>query len=272
MSIHIDKLAVVLDRSGRLPLYHQLKRWVANRVLSGEMPPGTRLPDEMEICSSLGVSRGVVRQALTELVYEGMLVRQRGRGTFVSVPKTAEGLISGLRGLSDDAALRGQQVDSRVLSLREVAANEAAARQLKVPAGEPVVELERLRRVDGEPHVLVTSYLVSAMVPGLASQDFNGPASLYKVLREQYELPVVSGVRRVEATLARAREAGQLEVRRGAPLLLLTSVSFTTGERPLEYFVALHRGDRTAFEVGWSRPAGNASHFAEVASRDGSRP
>jgi GntR family transcriptional regulator len=264
MSIHIDKLGTVLDRSGPVPLYHQLKQWLANRILSGELPPGSRLPDELDISQRLGVSRGVVRQALTELSYEGLINRQRGRGTFVSTPKTAEGLISGLRGLADDALLRGQEVKSRVLVLREVTATEPVARSLNLGPAEPVVELERVRMLDGEPHVLVVTYLPAILVPGLARRDLNGTVSLYRILREEYELPIVSAVRRVEATVAGVREARLLAIDRGSPLLSLRNIGYTTGDRPLDYFVALHRGDRTAFEVELSNPTGGARRFAEV--------
>jgi GntR family transcriptional regulator len=270
MYIHIDRLRTVLDRSGPVPLYHQLKQWLANRILSGELPPGSQLPDELEICERLGVSRGVVRQALTELTYEGLISRQRGRGTFVSLPKTPEGLISGLRGLADDAALRGQEVQSRVLVLSQVPASETVARQLNLAPGEAVVELERVRSIDGEPHVLVATYLPAVLVPGLDRRDMSGSTSLYRILREEYELPVVSGVRRVEAVVAEARQARLLGTEKGAPLLCLRSTGYTTGKRALDYFIAFHRGDRTAFEVEFSSQVGTASRFAPVdVSRDG---
>ncbi len=264
MSIHIDSLAASLDRSGQLPLYRQLKQWLGNRILSGELARGSRLPDELDMCARLGVSRGVVRQALTELRYEGLVERGRGRGTFVSVPKTAEGLIGGLRGLAEDAALRGQVVRSRVLSLREVPADHGVARSLGLRPGESVVELERLRWLDDEPHVLVTTYLPGALVPGLTGRDLDGTVSLYTLLREQYGLAVLSSVRRVEARLAGGREAGLLGVRRGTALLVLRSIGYTTGNRPLDYFVALHRADRSAFEVELTSPVGGSSRFAQV--------
>jgi GntR family transcriptional regulator len=264
MSLHIDNLGSVLDRSGPVPLYHQIKQWLSSRILSGELAPGTQLPDELEICERLGVSRGVVRQAMTELCFEGLLNRHRGRGTFVSVPKTTEGLISGLRGLADDAALRNQQVHSTVLVLREVPANETVARSLGLSPGAPVVELERARAVGAEPHVLVTTYLPSLLVPGLTQRDLTGAVSLYRILRQEYELPIVAAHRRVEATVAGAREARFLAVKRGAPLLVLHNVGYTTGRRPLDYFVAFHRGDRSAFEVDLSSPLGSASRFEQV--------
>ena len=127
MSIHMDMLGTVLDHSTPVPLYYQFKQWLSGCISSGELAPGTRLPDELELCERLGVSRGVVRQALTELCYEGLIYRQRGRGTFVSAPKTAEGLISDLGGLADDAASRGQKVESKVLVLREAPVTDSVA-------------------------------------------------------------------------------------------------------------------------------------------------
>ena len=264
MSIHIDMWGGAVDHSKPIPLYYQFKQWLSICIFSGELAPGTRLPDEFELCQRLGVSRGVVRQALTELCYEGVIYRQRGRGTFVSAQKTSEGLISGLRGLVDDAAMRGQVVESKVLVLREVPATDGVARSLNLSPHEPVVELERVRALDGQPHVLTVTYLPAALVPGLAQRDLNGAGSLYRLLREEYGLALLSSRRRVEAATAGAREARLLEVERGAPLLVLYSTSYTTDRRVLEYFTAFHRGDRSAFEVELSSPVGSASRFEQV--------
>jgi GntR family transcriptional regulator len=263
--IDLDKLATVVDRSAPVPLYYQFKQWLSAGILAGELPPGTQLPEESELCERLGVSRGVVRQALTELVYEGLIYRQRGRGTFVSEPKTAEGLISGVRGLADDAAERGQAVSSKVVQLREAPAAQQVARSLSLAPGAPVVELERVRALDGEPHVLVMTYLPAGLVPGLAGRDLSGPASLYQILREDYQLPVVASRRRVEAAAAGPREAHLLGIRRGDPLLVLRSIGYTTGRRPLDYFIAFHRGDKSAFEIELGSSAdGGPGRFERV--------
>jgi GntR family transcriptional regulator len=265
MSIRLDNSSwQAFDRSAPVPLYYQLKQWLSGRILAGELQPGAQVPSEAELCERLGISRGVVRQALSELRYEGLIDRERGRGTFVSRPKTAEGLISGLRGLADDAASRGETIDSKVLVLHEAPASEAVARALSLAPGDPVVELERLRSLDGEPHVLVMTYLPAVLVPGLAKRDLSGSESLYRILREEYGLASVSSRRRVEASLAGAREAHLLGIERGAPLLVLRSVGYTTGKRPFDYFIAYHRGDRSAFEVVLSSPAGGAATFERV--------
>ncbi len=248
MSVHLDS-APSIDRTSVAPLYLQLKQWLSTRIVSGELPPGTQLPGDHELSERLGVSRGVVRQALSELRHDGLIERERGRGTFVSQPKTAQGLIGSLRGLADDAALRGQRIDSTVLRLVERPPDELIAEKLRLAPGAPVAEIERLRTLDGEPWVLVVTYLPAALVPGIVRHDLGGAVSLYRVLREEYGLVPASAVRRVEAAVTDAREAHLLRMRVGEPLLVLRSISYTADEHPLEYFVARHRGDRSAFEV-----------------------
>jgi GntR family transcriptional regulator len=248
MSIHLDS-APPLDRTSVAPLYHQLKQWLSTRIVSGELQPGTQLPGDYELSERLGVSRGVVRQALSELRHDGLIERERGRGTFVSRPKTAQGLIGSMRGLADDAALRGQEVVSTVLRLAETPADDVVAAKLELEPGTPLVELERLRTLDGDPWVLTVTYLPAALVPGLVRRDLGGIASVYRILREEYGLAPASAVRRVEAAVTDAREAHLLRMRVGEPLLVLRSISYTADGRPLEYFVARHRGDRSAFEV-----------------------
>ncbi len=270
MSIRLDLDPKILDRSHPTPLYHQLKQWLATHIYSGDLPPGSKLPDEFELCERLDVSRGVVRQALTELCYEGLLYRQRGRGTYVAAPKSPVGLIGGLAGTADEAARRGQQIDSLVLMLREAPASDAVASRLDLAPGDPVIELERVRSIDGQRRVLVLTYLPSALVPGLTKRDLSGSASLYRILREDYGLVIVSAVRVVEAMVAGAREARLLRIKRGDPLLVLRSVGRTVGHRPLDFFIAYHRGDSSAFEARLSSPGRAVAHFEHVPLASGS--
>jgi len=73
-----------LDPTSPIPLYHQLKTHILERVHSGEFLPGARIPTEHEICESYGVSRTTARQALTELADEGVIIRARRRGSIVT--------------------------------------------------------------------------------------------------------------------------------------------------------------------------------------------
>ncbi len=238
-----------IDRTSPVPLYHQVKQYISAQIATGALLPGQQLPGEHELCRLYDVSRTVIRQALNELGYEGLIDKQRGKGTFVAKTKVNLGLMSGLAGLADDVARRGQSLESKVLTLREAPATASVAARLQLEPGKPGVELERQRFVDGQPWALVVAYLPAELVPDLVERDFSGAESLYRVVRQEYELPIISSTRRVEAAVADEREAPLLGIRRGDPVIVLRSLSFTAGMRPLEYYVAHHRGDQSAFEV-----------------------
>jgi GntR family transcriptional regulator len=241
--------APALDRGSPIPLYYQVKQRISAQIATGRLVPGQQLPGEHELCRLYDVSRTVIRQALTELGYEGLIDKRRGKGTFVAKTKVAEGLISGLAGLADDVAQRGQTLESKVLTLREEPATASVAARLQLEPGESVVELERQRFVDGQPWVLTVAYLPARLVPGLIDRDLSGTESLYRIIREEYRLPIISSTRRVEAAVADEHEAPLLGIRSGDPVIVLRSLSFTSGMRPVEYFVAHHRGDQSAFEI-----------------------
>ena len=238
-----------VDRTSAIPYYYQLKQSLSDRITRGELAPGAQLPGEHELCALYDVSRTVVRQALNELAYEGLVERHRGKGTFVARLKMPEGLISRLTGLHEDATARGQVLRSTVLTLKEVPATSSVAERLRIRPDEMVIELERLRFMDGEPWVVVTTYLPVALTPDLARRDLGGDVSLYRLLERDYSLPIVAAVRTVEATVASPRDAALLRIAEGDPILVLRSVSLTTEDRPLEYFIAHHRGDQSAFTV-----------------------
>jgi GntR family transcriptional regulator len=238
-----------VDRTAAVPLYYQLKTIISDDIVSGALAPGSQLPGEHELCAIHDVSRTVVRQALSELMHEGLIERQQGRGTFVSAPKVSEGLIRRLTGLHQDVAERGQQLTSHVLGFQQVPAMGPVAQRLELDAGEPVWELRRLRLVDDVPWVDVVTHLPVERVPDLDRHDLSGSASLYGVVRSEYGLEIATAVRRVEATLADDGDSALLGLAPGAPVVMLTSLGFTADGRPLEYFVARHRGDQSAFEV-----------------------
>lgn len=272
MSVVTTRAVSRVDRTSAVPYYYQLKQVLSERITSGEWASGVQLPGEHELCTLYDVSRTVVRQALNELFYEGLIERHKGRGTFVARPKLPEGLISGLTGLHEDVTRRGQVLHSQVLTLQKVPATSSIAQRLGMHDGDPVVELERLRLIDGQPWVVVTTYLPAVLVPDLVERDLQGNASLYRVLEEEYGLPIVAAIRTVEATVAGVRDAGLLGVQHGDPLLVLRSVSLTTDERPLEYFIAHHRGDQSAFTVylasgtkqNWPVAAANVTQTTRV--------
>lgn len=237
-----------IDRQSYIPLYVQVENALKDLIESGGVEPGEQLPGEPELCRIFDVSRTVVRQALRDLELQGLIQREKGRGTFVAEPKLREALFQELTGFYEDMAGKGRPPVSQVLTQEVVPATRKIAGFLKLKQGAPVVHIDRLRFVDGEPLVLVATYLPAARCPGLESVDFTR-RSLYEYLETAYGLVIARGRRVLEAVPASEYEAGLLVVKKGAPLILLDSVSYLADGTPIEYYHAVHRGDRSRFEV-----------------------
>lgn len=237
-----------IDKASPVPYYHQLKVILREDIERRRLVAGDHLPGDHELCQRFGVSRTVVRQALAELEYEGVLERVRGRGTFVAPGRTGQGLVQSLTGMFEDLSARGRHLRSEILRNEVEAADAVVAAELQVPVGTPVVALERLRFVEDEAWVLVVTHLPAAVVPGLTEEDLRD-RSLYALLRERYGVQLAHGRRAVEAQTASPRLAKELGICRGAPVLVLRSVSSGADGRPVETFTAHHRGDRSRFEV-----------------------
>ena len=239
---------VVVDQNSPIPYYVQVKEALRQRIQQGEWMRGDQLPVDLELCQMFGVSRTVIRQALNELVNEGLVIRRKGKGTFVAEPKIGESLVQKLTGFYQDMVDRGHAPVSRVLKQEATPASPLVAAFLEIAPGTPVIEIERVRFVQDEPIVLVTTYMPQVLCPELLNEDLTHQ-SLYAYLERRYNLVTVRGHRTLEAVPANEYEANFLQVKRGAPLILLDSVSYLEDGTPLEYYHALHRGDRSKFEV-----------------------
>ena len=241
-------MVMVVDQNSPIPYYVQVKEALRQRIQQGEWMRGDQLPVDLELCQMFGVSRTVIRQALNELVNEGLVIRRKGKGTFVAEPKIGESLVQKLTGFYQDMVDRGHAPASQVLKQEATPASPLVAAFLEIAPGTPVIEIERVRFVQDEPIVLVTTYMPQVLCPELLHEDLTHQ-SLYAYLERRYNLVTVRGHRTLEAVPANEYEANLLQVKRGAPLILLDSVSYLEDGTPLEYYHALHRGDRSKFEV-----------------------
>jgi GntR family transcriptional regulator len=243
-----------IDRSSPVPYYHQLKEILRADIAQRGLGPGDKLAGDHELCERYRVSRTVVRQALTDLQNEGVIERVKGRGTFVVPQRTSQSLVQSLTGLYEDVAAMGRTLRSEVRSLKVVAADPEVAARLAIAPESAVVVIERLRFVDDEPWVYAVSHVPASLAPDLVDQDLR-EQSLYGLLERRYGLQLVRSLRTVEAHSASGRLAKDLGISRNAPVLKLTNVAYGEDGRPIETFVAYHRGDRSRFEVVLERAA-----------------
>lgn len=260
-------MSTSVDRNSPIPYYVQVADTLRGRIKAGVWRVGDQLPGEIELCSTFNVSRPVIRQAFNTLIDEGLVVRLKGKGTFIAEPKIREGLFQQLTGFYQDMVDQGYAPVTQVLKQEIVPANPHVATQLGLEPGAQVIEIERLRFVQDMPIVLVTTYIPYVLCPALLSTDLS-QRSLYAFL-EQSGLSIVHGRRTVEAVPAKEYEANLLQVAQGAPLILLNSVSYMGDGAPLEYYYAFHRGDRSRFVVELVRireQGGSEKHSPEETS------
>jgi GntR family transcriptional regulator len=214
----------------------------------------TLLPPEPVLCAEYGVSRITLRRAVDGLVADGHLVREQGRGTFVTRPPVRheyrESFVHRIAGFNSVMTEQGAQVGTTVLAQRIVPAAPAVAAELGLDAGAGVVELERLRSVDGAPNHIAHSFLPAALYPRVAEEDFS-QGSLYDFLRSEYAADLAHARIVVDVGTAAPDEAERLRVVGGSPLLVVRTTVRDTGGRPLVHSFSRLRPDvsQVEFEV-----------------------
>jgi GntR family transcriptional regulator len=235
----------VIQHLGPVPLYAQVAAALRQEI-GTTLQPGDNLPTEPELGKRFGVSRITVRRALDELVAEGMVVRQQGRGTFVREPQITQDLS---RLGSWTAAIRQlgyvPQTVSTEITLLDASPELGA--MLRLSAGGRLVCVQRVRYASGEPICLMTNYLAHGLVPGLEQAGLVDD-SLYATL-VAHGLHPVRAEDTVEARPATAQEAEQLHIEPGAPLLQVTRQSFDARGRPLDVAIVANRSDRFRYTV-----------------------
>jgi GntR family transcriptional regulator len=236
-----------IDRRSLVPYHHQLREILLG-LLEGELRPGDKLPSEGELGETYGVSRTVVRQTLGELSREGRIYKVKGKGAFVSDRRLVATFAQRAAGLHEEMTHAGHAVSSRTLTQRVVPAPVRIAAELELGVGQPVVQLDRLRAIDAEPIQVVRTFLPAALMPGFEDEDMTD-RSLYALLRERWGVRPDHGRRSIRTGPASAEDATLLEIREGAPVLLVESLTRTADDVPFEYFVATYRGDRMQFDI-----------------------
>ena len=121
-----------IDRDSFVPYYIQVMDALKEYLEEGGAKPNEQLPGEPELCRMFDVSRTVIRQALRELEYEGLIIRKKGKGTFVAEPKIQESLFQELTGFYQDMEAKGLTPVSKVLKQEIIPAKTKVAGYLKL--------------------------------------------------------------------------------------------------------------------------------------------
>jgi len=239
-----EDLFLDIDRSSPVPLYFQVASRIEQAIVSGELPPGSRIENEIALVQRLNLSRPTVRRALQELVGKGLLVRRRGIGTQVvqrPVTRKVE-----LTSLYDDLSRGGQHPATALISHEIIAADDRLADRLSLTPGTPVLHIRRLRSTDGTPLAVMENFLPEEFTDmAVAELESRG---LYQLMRARGTHMRVAQ-QRIGARPATPEESRLLQIKARSPLLTMDRITFDDSGRAVEYGHHCYRPDLYSFEI-----------------------
>ncbi|MCA1840289.1 MAG: GntR family transcriptional regulator [Actinobacteria bacterium] len=246
--LELDASIEGIRRTAPLPYYAQLAQILRSQISGGRWKAGDLLPSESELCVMYELSRTAVRQALDELVAEGLVQKEKGRGTFVAKPPMSEFMIQEVTGLYDEMRKKGQRVTTELLSQTLVSTPPEARNAFGQAVGAKSILIHRIRRIEGDPVVEVHTYLPYPRFSRLLDVELT-QHSLYRTLASDFDVEPRGGRKKIRATVANRELADHLGIDIGSPMLRVEAINFDKRGNPFEYFVAWYRGDHTSFEV-----------------------
>lgn len=232
------------------PIYVTISDDLRSQITGGTLAVGDQVPTEAALCERYGVSRMTVRQALDTLVTSGYVARRRGKGTFV-ISQKAERSASVLLGFEEDTRLRGMTPTTRVLGIGWTRAGREESQLLGLTADDRVMQVDRLRSVNGEPIGINHIVLLEKWGGLLKDEDFG--RSLYSVVKAVLDDEVKEADQRIEASPANPEQAELLQVNPGAPLLRIVRTTYLWRLGLIGLTRTFYRGDRYFLSLKVSR-------------------
>lgn len=223
---------------------HEQLRGILRRVALEQLSPGDLVPSERALMLDYGVSRITVREAIGQLVNDGVLVRVRGKGTFVAT-RTVRSRLH-LASFTEEMRAQGYAPTTVVLDAAMAVPPEAAAAALGLAEGAEAVHVKRLRLADGRPVSVDDAWYDPAQTPGLLQMDLTG--SVYRALADRFGRPIDRAEQTVGADPATADIAALLGVATGAPVLHFERLSFS-GAQAIEHAQSWYRSDRYRLQM-----------------------
>ncbi|MGZ9234242.1 MAG: GntR family transcriptional regulator [Anaerolineales bacterium] len=241
-----------VDHKSRLPLYDQIERNLRDLIVNGHLKPGMAMPGEWDLADLYSVSRLTVRRALDELVRQNWLEKKHGVGTFVRQPTMAS-IVASKLSFTEQMRSIGREPSSRFISQRVTAATDKIARALHLQAGDPIIEITRVRLADNVPILLETACLSTTQFPTLENHDWSRDESLYKVLNDEYGINISAMDHTIKPVTLTETEARYLKAQAGIPALLSQIAAFTPDGAPVEYSWSVSNGDKSEFYFHFQR-------------------
>jgi GntR family transcriptional regulator len=220
------------------PLYEQIKVLLTQSLIGGEWRPGDVIPSEVDLAGRYKVSQGTVRKAIDSLASENILIRRQGKGTYVATHNQEDIKLRFLRLTAENG--QKEALNNELIGYKKVKADARKASILEVKAGTTLIEVKRLLTFSGRPLIYDHIAIPAAPFKGLNAErieEKNG--SMYSMYETEYGVRMIRAEERLTAVAASAEVAEALHLKVGAPLLSIERVSYTYGDKPMEWRLGL---------------------------------
>lgn len=234
-----------IDHSSSIPLYKQIEDYLRDLINSGEYDDGKLLPKEKELAKKFGVSRNTVRQGMSKLVMEGLLVRKKGVGTTVA-SQTITTQLDEWHSFSQEMNQRGVSLKNYSVEVKKDEADDKISQIFNIQEGRRIIRLERLRGDEEEPFV----YFVSWFHPRIGltgKEDFTRP--LYTILEEDFSVYPNRSSEKLKAINADKEIVDRLSIENRVPVLFRERKVYDVGDRIIEYNIGFYRGDKFTYSI-----------------------
>jgi len=230
-----------------IPLYFQIGQIIKSKIITGEYMPGEQIPTEKELCHTYGVSSITARQAILNLVNEGLLIRMQGKGTFV-----AEGIAnintSQFSGTISDLITDLKRQEVKVLGIHRIRPPKKISKFLRIEEDAEVIQVKRTRNADNLPVSYIINYLPLQTGERIKEDDLQKYPML-QILRDQLGIPLTGAMQYIEAIIADYDVATALSVSITSPILYIETLVFEKRKKPVEFVQTFIRPDRYKYSV-----------------------
>ena len=257
-----EKIVTAIDKiDDRLPtpLYHQIYVLIREKILSGVYPDGSLIPTENELEKMFDVSRITVKRALDELAAEGLVTRQRGRGTTITFDNPVSTSPTNMDGLLEDLATIAKETTVKIVEFDFIKVPPQAMDALNLSASSIVQKVIRVRYKNSTPFSYVVTYLPEDIGRSFSFDELENEPIL--ALIERSGKSISRARQTVTATLADATTAPALSVNIGSPLLKVSRIVYDDDDKPVEYITINYRPDHYQLNLELSRVKGEKSNF-----------
>lgn len=226
-------------RRPAVPVYLKIRNAIRDAISNAAYAPGDLLPSETELAKRYATTRATVVHAIQQLVFEGLVERKRGVGSFVAQPKLSSTVDTHRVAYFEQDAF-ARDLTYEVIGYGKAVVEDHVRDTLRLGRGEPVYRLQRLCLLSGKPIAFELRYL-PALVGARLTAEMLARRSVQSLLDEEVGMPITRFLNAVRVALVPAAVARHLQLEKGRPVMVRTHTFLDAADTPLLWGETLYR-------------------------------